>query len=137
VGPINLVKAQLPVTLLASMIGVWIFFIQHQFDGVYWRRECAWQPVQAALEGSSLYHLPRIVRWFTANIGLHHIHHLCSRIPNYRLQECLEGVPQMQNVRRITFRDSLRCTTLALWDEAASKMIKFADLKRDLRRDRL
>lgn len=130
VGPINLLKTQVPVTLLASAIGVWMFFIQHQFDGVYWRREGAWQATPAALEGSSYYRLPALLQWFTANIGLHHIHHLCSRIPNYRLRECLEGVPELRQVPQVTFMESVRCTTLALWDEAANKMIKFADLKR-------
>lgn len=130
VGPINLLKTQLPVTLLASAIGVWMFFIQHQFEGVYWRRGDTWQANQAALEGSSYYRLPKILQWFTANIGLHHIHHLCSRIPNYRLRECLERVPELEQVPQITFMESLRSTTLALWDETANKMVKFADLKR-------
>jgi omega-6 fatty acid desaturase (delta-12 desaturase) len=130
IGPINVLKMQLPITLLASAIGVWLFFIQHQFDGVYWRRKHEWQASQAALSGSSYYRLPKILQWFTANIGLHHIHHLCSRIPNYRLQECLERIPELKQIRPVTILDSLRYSTLALWDEAADKMIKFRDLKR-------
>ncbi len=130
VGPINLLKMQLPITLLASAIGVWLFFIQHQFEGVYWRRENEWQADEAALIGSSYYRLPKVLQWFTASIGLHHVHHLCSRIPNYRLQECLDRVPELKQIPRITLMDSLRCTTLALWDEAAMKMVRFRDLKR-------
>jgi omega-6 fatty acid desaturase (delta-12 desaturase) len=129
IGPINLLKMQLPITLVASAVGVWMFFIQHQFEGVYWRRQDAWQADRAALEGSSYYRLPKILQWFTASIGLHHIHHLCSRIPNYRLQECLDRVPELKQGPHMTFTDSLRCATLALWDEAASKLIRFRDLK--------
>jgi omega-6 fatty acid desaturase (delta-12 desaturase) len=129
IGPINLIKLQLPITLLASAVGVWLFFIQHQFDGVYWRRSNEWQADHAALHGSSYYRLPKILQWFTANIGLHHIHHLCSRIPNYRLQECLDHFPELKQVRHVSVMESLRCSTLALWDEAANKLIKFSDLK--------
>jgi len=131
IGPINLLKTQLPITLLASAMGVWMFFIQHQYEGVYWRRQDAWEAEGAALEGSSYYRLPKVLQWFTANIGLHHIHHLCSRIPNYRLQKCLERVPVLAQVPHITFMGSLRYATLALWDETANKMIRFRDLKRE------
>jgi len=129
VGPVTLLKVQVPVTLLASSIGVWLFFIQHQFDGVYWRRDNEWHPDHAALHGSSYYRLPKALQWLTASIGLHHIHHLCSRVPNYRLQECMDRVPELNQVKRVTFMDSVRCATLALWDEAAMKMIGFRDLK--------
>lgn len=129
IGPLNLVKLQLPITLLASAIGVWLFFVQHQFDGVYWRRAVEWEAEHAALHGSSYYRLPKLLQWFTANIGVHHVHHLCSRIPNYRLQECLDRIPELKQIRAVTMLDSLRNSTLALWDEAAGKMIKFRDLK--------
>jgi acyl-lipid omega-6 desaturase (Delta-12 desaturase) len=130
IGPINLIKLQVPVTLIASAIGVWLFFIQHQFDGVHWARAEDWQPDHAALYGSSYYRLPKILQWLTANIGLHHIHHLCSRVPNYRLQECQDRVPELGQVKRVTLLESLRCTRLALWDEAEKQMIRFRDLKR-------
>jgi omega-6 fatty acid desaturase (delta-12 desaturase) len=130
IGPINLIKLQLPVTLLASSIGVWLFFVLHQFDGVYWRR-LGWRYMDAALHGSSYYRLPNVLQWLTANIGLHHIHHLCSRVPNYRLREAFDRVPELASVNRLTFMESLRCVTLALWDEASEKMIRFADLKRE------
>ncbi len=130
IGPINLIKLQVPVTLVGSAIGVWLFFIQHQFDGVHWSRGEEWQPDHAALYGSSYYNLPKILQWLTANIGLHHIHHLCSRVPNYRLQECQDHVPELGRVKRVTMLESLRCTRLALWDEAEKQMIRFCDLKR-------
>ncbi len=130
IGPIDLIKMQVPITLLASAIGVWLFFIQHQFEGVRWWSGEDWDPEHAALYGSSYYRLPKVLQWLTANIGLHHIHHLCSRVPNYRLQECQDRVPELGQVRRVTFLESLRCTRLALWDEAAKRMIRFRDLKR-------
>ena len=130
IGPIDLIKMQVPVTLMASVIGVWLFFVQHQFDGVHWWRGDDWHPEHAALYGSSYYSLPKALQWLTANIGLHHIHHLCSRVPNYRLQECQDRVPELGQARRVTFLESLRCTRLALWDEAEKQMIRFRDLKR-------
>ena len=129
IGPIDLIKLQVPVTLIASAIGVWLFFIQHQFDGVHWWRGDDWNPDHAALYGCSYYTLPKVLQWLTANIGLHHIHHLCSRVPNYRLQECQDRVPELDQVRRVTLLESLRCTRLALWDEAGKQLIRFRDLK--------
>jgi len=130
IGPIDLIKLQVPVTLVASAIGVWLFYIQHQFDGVHWSRGDDWHPDHAALYGSSYYSLPKVLQWLTANIGLHHIHHLCSRVPNYRLQECQDRVPELAQARRVTLLESLRCTRLALWDEAGKQLIRFRDLKR-------
>jgi acyl-lipid omega-6 desaturase (Delta-12 desaturase) len=130
VGPAELIKLQVPVTLIASAIGVWLFFIQHQFDGVHWWRDDDWSSDHAALYGSSYYNLPKVLQWLTANIGLHHIHHLCSRVPNYRLQECQDQLPELSQAKRVTFMESLRCTRLALWDEAGKQMIRFRDLKR-------
>lgn len=131
VGPLELMKIHLPVILLASSIGVWLFFVQHQFEASYWRREADWDFHQAALQGSSYYVLPRILQWFTASIGLHHIHHLCSRVPNYRLQECLDAIPELKQGRRLTFISSLRCARLTLWDEEAGKMVGFRAAKAD------
>ena len=130
IGPIDMIKLQVPVTFVAAAIGVWLFFIQHQFDGVHWWRGDDWHPDHAALYGSSYYSLPKFLQWLTANIGLHHIHHLCSRVPNYRLQECQDRVPELGQARRVTLLESLRYTRLALWDEAEKQMIRFRDLKR-------
>jgi omega-6 fatty acid desaturase (delta-12 desaturase) len=130
VGPIDLVKVQVPVVLLASSMGVWLFFVQHQFEDSYWRKSDGWDADHAAMIGSSHYILPRVLQWFTANIGLHHIHHLCSRIPNYRLQECLNRIPELSLAKRLTIGASLKCARLTLWDEDADMMIRFRDLKR-------
>lgn len=129
VGPLTLVKLQLPVMLIASSIGVWLFFIQHQFEGVYWRRQEEWRHAEASLYGSSYYALPRVLHWLTANIGLHHVHHLCSRIPNYRLRDAIDQVPDLQQVKPVRLLESLRYATLALWDEAGGRLVRFRDLK--------
>ena len=128
VGPIDLVKLQLPIILLAASAGIWLFYIQHQFEDAYWRRNGSWSFYQAALQGSSYYCLPRLLQWLTASVGLHHIHHLCSRIPNYRLQECLDENPELRQARRVTLAESLRCARLSLWNEETGRMIGFRGL---------
>ena len=115
----------LPVTLLAATIGVWLFYIQHQFEHAYWEARPSWDFHAAALRGSSFYDLPAILHWLTGNIGFHHIHHLASRIPNYRLQECHEAIPALQTAPRLTFRESLRCARLALWDAEQGRLVPF------------
>ncbi len=117
----------LPITVLAASIGVWLFYIQHQFERTSWSHDEAWSFHEAALRGSSYYHLPSVLRWFTANIGVHHIHHLCSRIPCYRLPEVLRDHPQLAAVGRITMLQSLRCVRLALWDEDGRRLISFGE----------
>jgi omega-6 fatty acid desaturase (delta-12 desaturase) len=119
----------LPVLVMTSWIGGWLFFIQHQFEDAYWQPHDEWEFRSAALHGSSYYALPPLLQWLTGNIGLHHIHHLCSAIPNYRLQECLNGKEELQNLNRMTIRDSLRSVSLSLWDEDARKMVGFKALK--------
>ncbi len=128
VGPIELLQLQLPVVLLASSAGIWLFYVQHQFEESYWQRDGNWSFAQAAMLGSSYYRLPRLLQWVTASIGLHHIHHLCSRIPNYRLQECLDENPALARVRRVTLLESLRCARLSLWNEDTMRMVRFRDL---------
>lgn len=130
VGPLALLKLHLPIVLLAASAGIWLFHVQHQFEDTYWQRDPTWSFHQAALQGSSYYRLPPLLQWFTASIGLHHIHHLCSRIPNYRLQECLDENPELHQVRRLTLLQSLRCARLSLWSEEAGRMIRFRDLGR-------
>ena len=119
-----------PVILLSSLAGVWLFYIQHQFEDTYWRKRADWNFFDAALQGSSFFDLPRPLRWITANIGLHHIHHLSSRIPNYRLIECLRDHPELAKISRVTLRDSLKCFRLALWDEDAGRLVGFRALRR-------
>ncbi len=130
IGPLTLLKLQLPVVLLASSMGVWLFFVQHQFDNGRWWRDGEWEQAKAALHGSSYYRLPRMLQWLTASIGLHHVHHLCSKVPNYRLQECLEAVPELKLVGRLTLPESLRAVRLTLWDEEAGRMVSFLDAGR-------
>lgn len=120
---------QLPITLIAASIGVWLFYVQHQFEGVVWMRSSRWTLSEAALRGSSHYHLPGIVGWFTANIGVHHVHHLSSRIPFYRLRQVLRDNPDL-DAGRLSFAQSLRGVGLALWDEAGQRLISFRELRR-------
>ena len=120
---------QLPVTLLAGAVGVWLFYVQHQFEDTYWEHEERWEFAAASLQGSSYYHLPRILQWATGNIGLHHIHHLASRIPNYRLQECFDENPVFTRVTEMRLLESLRCVRLALWDEAKGKLVSFREAR--------
>lgn len=120
---------QIPVMLIAGAMGVWLFYVQHQFEGVYWARHEDWDPLRAALNGSSYYKLPKILQWFTGNIGLHHIHHVLPRIPNYNLQRCYDEVPFLQKVRPLTIRRSLKSLWLNLWDEKQQKLVSFRSLK--------
>jgi omega-6 fatty acid desaturase (delta-12 desaturase) len=114
--------------MIAATIGTWLFYIQHQFDDAYWVDDEHWSFYDAAIKGSSYYALPKILQWFTGNIGLHHIHHLCSKIPNYRLQECLDHIPELRHAARINLTESLRCAKLALWDENRGKLVGFGQL---------
>ena len=120
----------LPVIIVASWIGNWLFFVQHQFEDAHWERDGEWDFHVAALSGSSYFKLPPLFQWFSGNIGLHHVHHLCSRVPNYRLQACLDAAPELQRVAKvITLRESLGCWRLALWDERRKSLVGFRDLE--------
>jgi omega-6 fatty acid desaturase (delta-12 desaturase) len=119
------VLVHLPIMLLAASIGVWLFYVQHQFEETAWDANAAWDRHEAALHGSSHYELPAVLRWFTANIGVHHIHHLCSNIPYYRLQTVLRDHPELCGVARLTLWQSIRCVRLALWDEGQRKLVSF------------
>jgi omega-6 fatty acid desaturase (delta-12 desaturase) len=129
VGTQTLVLTQLPITYLASVFGVWIFYVQHQFDGVQYTRRPAWNFRDGALQGSSLYILPPVLNWFTADIGVHHLHHLCSKIPNYRLQACLKRFPRLAEVTRFGLRESFGTIWLVLWDEHERRLISFRELE--------
>jgi omega-6 fatty acid desaturase (delta-12 desaturase) len=124
-GPFLLVH--LPVVLIGGAVGVWLFYVQHQFEHTYWRDEQTWNLHDAALHGSSHYELPGILRWFTANIGVHHVHHLCSRIPFYRLPCVLREHPELTKVGRLTLMQSLSCVRLTLWDESQHRLISFRE----------
>jgi acyl-lipid omega-6 desaturase (Delta-12 desaturase) len=127
VGPFLLVH--LPITLLAASAGVWLFYVQHQFEETFWAHEDEWSLHQAALHGSSHYDLPRILSWFTANIGVHHVHHMCSRIPYYRLPRVLREHPDLRGVSRLTLFESFRCVRLVLWDEGRRRLVSFRDAR--------
>lgn len=128
VGPV--LATYLPVMVMASWIGNWLFYVQHQFEDTYWERDGEWKFHTAALRGSSYFDLPPVLQWFSGNIGLHHVHHLCTRIPNYRLQACVDSAPELSRIaKRITLRDSLTCWRLALWDEQSRRLVGFRDLK--------
>ncbi len=116
----------LPVTLLAASIGVLLFYVQHQFEHTLWTSEQDWNWHQTALHGSSHYDLPLVLRWFTANIGVHHVHHLCSGIPYYRLPKVLRDFPELRGVGRLTLLQSFRCVRLVLWDEKQRRWFRSA-----------
>ena len=126
-GPFLLVH--LPITLLGASAGVWLFYVQHQFADTFWARNEEWDVREAALRGSSHYDLPAVLRWFTANIGMHHVHHLCSRIPFYRLPQVLRTHPEVARINRVTLGESLRCVRLTMWDETAHRLISFRELR--------
>jgi len=120
---------QLPIILIAGAVGVWLFYVQHQFQGVYWSRHENWDPVKAALQGSSYYKLPKVLQYFTGNIGLHHVHHVLPRIPNYKLQQSCDDSLIMNSVRHLTIGRSLASLFLNLWDEKQQKLVSFRSLK--------
>jgi len=115
----------LPIMVLAATVGVWLFYVQHQFEHTVWDDQGAWNLHEAALHGSSHYDLPVLLGWFTANIGVHHVHHLCSRIPYYRLTRVLRDHPELRNVSRLTLLESFGCARLALWDETHRRLVSF------------
>ncbi len=117
---------QIPTILVGATIGVWMFYVQHQFDATHWSRNEDWNREQAALMGSSFYDLPKPLMWITGNIGVHHVHHLSSRIPFYNLPRILKAHPELKQVGRLTFLESLKCVRLALWCEQTRKMVSFA-----------
>ena len=120
---------QLTVLMVAGSVGVWLFYVQHQFEGVYWERNASWDYVTAALQGSSFYKLPKVLQWFSGSIGFHHIHHLSPRIPNYNLEKCHQAEPLFQAVKPITLLGSLKSFTFRLWDEQRHRLVGYAHLK--------
>ena len=119
----------LPIMLLAATFGVWLFYVQHQFEDTFWNESRGWNLHEAALYGSSHYDLPRPLRWFTANIGIHHVHHLHSRIPYYRLPRVLRDHPELRDIGRLTLLESFRCVRLVLWDETQRRLVSFREAR--------
>ncbi|MEQ1698152.1 MAG: fatty acid desaturase [Hyphomicrobiaceae bacterium] len=124
----NLLFVAVPVIHIASAAGGWLFYVQHQFDSAHWDRPPDWDVQVAAVFGSSYYALHPVLNWFTGNIGLHHIHHLNSMIPNYRLMACLKASPDLQSLNRLTLWQSLKCVNYKLWDEDRKRLIGFSEL---------
>jgi len=118
-------RIQIPCLCVAGAAGLWLFYVQHQFEGTYWARHDSWDPMKAALEGSSFYRLPGVLQWFTGNIGFHHVHHVQQRIPNYNLERCYDNVPVLQKVKPLTFLASLRCARLHIWDERSRRLMGY------------
>ncbi|HEY3915386.1 MAG TPA: fatty acid desaturase [Verrucomicrobiae bacterium] len=129
-GIIPYLIIQLTAIAVAGSAGVWLFYVQHQFEDVYWERADKWDYTSAALQGSSFYKLPKVLQWFSGNIGFHHIHHLSSRIPNYNLERCHKAHPLFQSVKPVTLFSSLKSFTFRLWDEQNKKLISFRKLKK-------
>ena len=128
---------QLIPIMVAGSIGVWMFYVQHQFEDVYWERGSQWDYAQAALRGSSFYKLPSLLQWFSGNIGFHHIHHLSARIPNYNLQQAHEAEPIFQQVKPLTLWASFKTANLRLWDEGSRKLVSYRqarELKKQAKR---
>jgi omega-6 fatty acid desaturase (delta-12 desaturase) len=129
-GIVAFLVIQLPIVILAASIGVWLFYVQHQFEQTFWDGEGAWNHPEASLHGSSYYDLPPPLGWFTANIGIHHVHHLNSRIPFYRLPEVLRKYPELKTIGRLTLLTSFRCVGLALWDQNLRRLVSFREMRR-------
>jgi omega-6 fatty acid desaturase (delta-12 desaturase) len=122
----------MPIMLLAATFGVWLFYVQHQFEATFWKESRNWNLHEAALHGSSHYDLPVLLHWFSANIGIHHVHHLCSRIPYYRLPDTLRDHPELRDVGRLTLMQSLHSVRLVLWDERHSRLVSFREAHRSV-----
>jgi len=123
----SVAMVQLPITITAAIIGVWLFSVQHKFERVLWYRKAEWNMTEVSLRGTSLLRLPKILQWFTGNIGFHHVHHLNPRIPNYRLQACHSATPALQHTPELSLGQALRASGYALWDEARGCMVRFKD----------
>jgi acyl-lipid omega-6 desaturase (Delta-12 desaturase) len=130
IGFTSVLMIQLPVVMIAASVGTWLFYVQHQFERTYWEHTPQWDYTLAAMEGSSYYKLPKVLQWFTGNIGFHHIHHLSPRIPNYNLPKCHEQNPLFQRVAQLTLKSSFKTMVLVLWDENQRRLVTFREAKR-------
>jgi omega-6 fatty acid desaturase (delta-12 desaturase) len=136
VGIVPYVIFQFSALLVATAAGVWLFYVQHQFEDAYWERRPDWNYSEAAMKGSSYFKLPRVLQWFSGNIGFHHIHHLSPRIPNYNLERCHRSDPVFGQVRPVTLMAALKSLGLKLWDESSKKLVGFRHLRGMRRRRR-
>lgn len=121
---------QIPITVIGSMAGVYMFYVQHQFEETYWRNHKDWDYTKAALEGSSYFKLPKILQWFTGNIGFHHVHHLSPLVPNYLLEKAHNENPMFQNVKTLTLKTSIKTIFMNLWDEQQDRLISFREYRK-------
>lgn len=119
-----------PVTMISGAMGIWLFYVQHQYENTYWRKKDEWEYVTSAVMGSSYFKLPRVIQWFSGNIGFHHIHHLSPKIPNYKLEQCHNETPMFQEAVVLDLRSSLKSGSLRLWDEEQQKMVSFKHLRK-------
>jgi omega-6 fatty acid desaturase (delta-12 desaturase) len=133
IGPLKVAAIYFPAMFLAGAFGVWLFYVQHQFEDTYWAKGQEWDYATAAVEGSSFYRLPRVLNWFTGNIGFHHVHHLSPKIPNYLLRQAHEENPLFERAKVLTMRESIKTFSLKLWDEESRRLIGWRDLKAKLR----
>ncbi len=123
IGLVPLLSIALPVLVITAWFYGWAFFVQHQFEDTYWEKHESWNRIEAALMGSSYLALPKILQWFSGNIGIHHVHHACSQIPNYKLQECIDAKPELKELNKISLMQSLKCPGLKLWDEDKKQLV--------------
>lgn len=128
-GLVPFLLVHMPIMLMGAAAGIWLFYVQHQFEDTFWASNPEWSFQRAALHGSSHYDLPAVLRWFTANIGVHHVHHLSSRVPFYRLPKVLRDHPELRGLGRLTLLESLRCVRLVLWDEDGKQLVSFRDIR--------
>lgn len=129
IGAERFLLTYLPIICVSTWVGGWLFFVQHQFEDTDWDYKEDWDFNKAAILGSTYYDLPKILHWFSGNIGFHHLHHLCGVIPNYRLKECHDAAPEMPEIRKLRLWESLKCIHLTLWDEDLRKLVGFSHLK--------
>jgi omega-6 fatty acid desaturase (delta-12 desaturase) len=134
IGIGTLLLVHLPILVISGALGIWLFYVQHQFEDTYWENHPKWDFHRAGIEGSSFLDMPGWLHWLTGNIGYHHIHHLSSRIPNYSLRRCMAEVPELQHVTRLTALGTLECGRLKLWDEESRRLVGFRDLPEILAR---
>jgi len=118
-----------PAMYIAAAAGIWLFYVQHQFEDAYWKDHGEWDYATSAIRGSSYFKLPAVLQWFTGNIGLHHVHHLGPRIPNYKLERCHTENPLFHQVTVLTLRQSLATMRLALWDEESQRLVGYSDIR--------